>query len=1003
MQLRATIDSFRLHCNDLDQVRLVVLYKAGTPFYQRQYDRLAQEFQNITFIREEKFKPQLLDIVTDSDAILFLVDDNIFVRHFTISEICTALDLHPQAVGFSLRLGKNTTYCYAKNIPQKLPVFRTIGNGGLIFDWTSEQCDFGYPLEVSSSIYRKDDIIELLLKVPFTNPNTLEDALASNAHLYRQLRSRLLCFEKSVTFCAPVNMVQNVWQNRAGKNINYSAEQLAEKFEHGYIVDIKRYNGFVPQACHQEVELYFVKPHEERSLEHENIMSVSLYSRLNNTTPSFSVVMANYNNARYLTEAIESVINQTFENWELVIVDDGSTDHSVEIIKGYLNDKRIRLIRHQHNRGYTSSLKTALASIRSDYFGILDSDDCLTEDALEVMVHAHIKYPDCGLIYSQFMFCNDQMDPLKKGFCEEIAAGSNAMDKHVVSHFKTFKLWDYLKTDGYDESILYAEDIDIVYKMEEVAKLKFINQVLYLYRELPESLSHSRSKINVSIMSRVKARINALKRRCRARASAEGEDFNGLFKQAVQKARIDFEDVQQYFELLGQLYRRGVLNEIKLPTEFIDKNTDDILLWIAANVSIDFMKLFSILKPASARTTQPFITIEMAAYNTARYIKQAIDSILAQSYENYELVIVDDGSADETRRIVELYTDKRIRYIYQPHKNCARARNRIIAEARGEYLLCVDSDDYLAPDYLEQMVSWAKENPDAEYLYPSHLTLVDACGNLLTEQWRYEEFSSNEALVHFLFDQAYGPIPNPGSLKKKALFEKVGGYDESLDSVEDFAFLCKNALRLKFKKADICSSYFYRKVPGSSSHRYRARNRIIAQTLNEMVMLYKPEILCPEIAHTEFPKTKQRLFLQYIIGVFEKHANSDMVKYSEFFTEYAAVYKQKLLNIAGAETAGGQGLDLSGQMTFLGCFEQGVKWLKESDPERALVFFNHAYEMDPRTPDINHARAVALMQLKRFEEALAACDAELVVQPDHKGAIRLKEILSKRIKCRSNR
>ncbi len=111
----------------------------------------------------------------------------------------------------------------------------------------------------------------------------------------------------------------------------------------------------------------------------------------NSDTISFSILMANYNNGKYIKEAIESVISQTFPKWELIIVDDCSTDNSVVIIKSFLSENRIKLIQHKKNMGYGGSLKTAADNASNKFISILDSEDKLHENALEIMSESYRK------------------------------------------------------------------------------------------------------------------------------------------------------------------------------------------------------------------------------------------------------------------------------------------------------------------------------------------------------------------------------------------------------------------------------------------------------------------------------------------------------------------------------------------------------------------------------------------------------------------------------------
>jgi len=229
--------------------------------------------------------------------------------------------------------------------------------------------------------------------------------------------------------------------------------------------------------------------------------------------PQFSVLMANYSNGRYIGEAIQSVLDQTFRDWELVIVDDCSTDNSIEVIEPYLQDERVRLLKNNVNLGYIRTLNRLVYEARAEILGILDSDDALTSDAIEVMHGAHKLHPQCGFIYSQFASCDSELNLEAKGFCDSLKPGETTLRRDCVSAFRTFRKSDYFKTEGFAEEVLYAEDKDLTYKMEEVTQFLFIDRVLYKYRTLPLSQSNEPRAAQVGWSSSFLARYKAYKRR----------------------------------------------------------------------------------------------------------------------------------------------------------------------------------------------------------------------------------------------------------------------------------------------------------------------------------------------------------------------------------------------------------------------------------------------------------------------------------------------------------
>jgi hypothetical protein len=299
MQLDATLRSFSVHCRDHREVRLFVIYKATRDLIREQYVRLAQEDRDVNFMEEEDFRSDFLGLLSAQligrpiglfrralirrgawvgrvnnlgvtfdrlRHLLFLVDDSIFVRDFSLHEVCEVLDGHPEALGFTFHLGRNVTSCYSHSKPQSLPRFTQLEGRVLEFDWSSAEDDFGYPMQLSGAVYRTSDLVPLLNTLPFENPNRLEAQMAARAHLFRRKEPCLLCYEQSVAFCNPINRVQTIYPNRVASTSDYSIERLAGMFEDGYRFKIEAYNGFVADgtAATQEIPPILQHPPNHR-------------------------------------------------------------------------------------------------------------------------------------------------------------------------------------------------------------------------------------------------------------------------------------------------------------------------------------------------------------------------------------------------------------------------------------------------------------------------------------------------------------------------------------------------------------------------------------------------------------------------------------------------------------------------------------------------------------------------------------------------------------------
>ncbi len=285
LQLEAMLNSFFLQVADASMVRMSVLYRVSSARHQSQYDQLERLFKGrVGFVPETNFRRQVLAILdatsganavtararlsaafrrrgpatvqprpTAPDYVLILVDDSLFIRTFSVSAAARALASNVDVAGFSLRLGSNTIFSYAFSRLQSLPEFSRVDGGFLKFNWTEADGDFGYPLELSSSFYAMETMLRLLKHIKFNNPNVLESQLSLVAPRLRRTLPMLLCHEHSVAFSAPLNRVQQVYENRAGASSELSTESLAALFEQGQRINVRVLNGFSPTACHQEV------------------------------------------------------------------------------------------------------------------------------------------------------------------------------------------------------------------------------------------------------------------------------------------------------------------------------------------------------------------------------------------------------------------------------------------------------------------------------------------------------------------------------------------------------------------------------------------------------------------------------------------------------------------------------------------------------------------------------------------------------------------------------
>jgi hypothetical protein len=257
LQLDLLLRSLNSCCSDLALADIKVIYKTSDERHAKSYETVQSEWKNIQYIEETNFKNDLVNALTGYDHVLFLVDDTIFCNKFNLDEITKLLDKCSNILGFSLRLGENTDYCFSCNAYQNIPEMHEVTENISKYLWTFAQYDFFYVAEVSSSIYRVKDILGIIEDKEFINPNQLEDRLFFNLGKFVVLKPRMACYNTSVAFANPLNQTTTTnHSNRTGNNDDYSIENLLEIYEKGGRINSDRFYGLITKAAHQLEELF---------------------------------------------------------------------------------------------------------------------------------------------------------------------------------------------------------------------------------------------------------------------------------------------------------------------------------------------------------------------------------------------------------------------------------------------------------------------------------------------------------------------------------------------------------------------------------------------------------------------------------------------------------------------------------------------------------------------------------------------------------------------------
>lgn len=213
----------------------------------------------------------------------------------------------------------------------------------------------------------------------------------------------------------------------------------------------------------------------------------------------------------------------------------------------------------------------------------------------------------------------------------------------------------------------------------------------------------------------------------------------------------------------------------------------------------------------------PEVSVVIATYNMGQYVRQAILSVLAQPDQNLEVVVVDDGSTDNTREVLrEFAEDSRVRILLQENQGQPKAKNAGWRIARGRFIGFCDADDYWLPNKLALQLPLLKANPRVGVVY-STVMILETDGTLRPSRKRSHDCGN---FLERMF--VYNLVPFGTAAIRRECLEQVGGFDESIPMGIDWDLWLRIALDWEFDLVNE-PTYVYRIWPGQMSHNLKKR------------------------------------------------------------------------------------------------------------------------------------------------------------------------------------
>lgn len=472
LQLDAVLSSFYFNCLDSENISLKVIYKGN----QERYKILENQYKSVEFIEDKNFKEQIISNLSIFNYFIFMNDNTFFINSFSIEQIKNKLENQKDAIGFSLKLGKNINYVYQERIRQEIPELIPVDNNIFKFNLATAKHSFNNLSDLTEMVYRTEDFLPSISKLNFNNLENLNYFLHNVKSNYIHSKKILFCFERSVAFQALPEITYNYHPSNILFNVEkFPLEKLDEIFDNGNRIKTSVYKNMIPISVTSEIKLYFTNKNIEFKPKYDLIFN-------DKNNPLISVVIPCYKQAIYLHDAVKSMAAQTYDNFEIIIVNDGSPDNTSNVsnelmeLYPYLNIKLVE----KTNGGVCDARNKGIESAKGQWILPFDADDMFDKSFFQEAVEIIKNNSNINLITTNLVSFGDRISHWRP----------TDYTPEVVPHINTFinssmykkELWE--KTGGYNPVIPWGgEDWNFWITCSEIGINYYrIEKNLFLYR-----------------------------------------------------------------------------------------------------------------------------------------------------------------------------------------------------------------------------------------------------------------------------------------------------------------------------------------------------------------------------------------------------------------------------------------------------------------------------------------------------------------------------------------
>lgn len=521
--------------------------------------------------------------------------------------------------------------------------------------------------------------------------------------------------------------------------------------------------------------------------------------------PKVSVIIPVYNAEKFLRQCLDSVVKQTLREFEVICVDDGSTDHSLKILNDYRAlDDRVRVFT-QTNQGAAVARNLGIEKANGEYLLFLDSDDFFEKTLLEETYVAGAEVNADIVLFAAKQFNHkvkksENMPWILKTelLPDRVFAASEIADRifQVTTPSpwtKLFRKKFVLENRLQYQNLKNANDLSFVYTALFLAqKIRWLDRPLVNYRVNQGDSTQAKKK---KYPKEFYFALKKLKQELEDRKLFD--KFSNSFTQvAEENVRWNLKNIP--YDIVSKEERQEIYKKLDL-LEHTESQKNDIT--------------------RNNDSSQPDISIVIPVYNVAPYLEECIKSVINQTHENIEIICVDDCSMDSSRDILNQYAyiDNRIKVIFKSkNEGTHLARETGCKAATGKYILFMDSDDYLDLELCAELLNRVSIDTDI-----FHYGMITSFFTEVTEEnkkWRhaymkpYQGFLEKERILQAAYIDKLFATSLVGKLFKRELcllaYENISRLESSVGEDIYFFFILAS-LATKYEGVETAFKYHY--------------------------------------------------------------------------------------------------------------------------------------------------------------------------------------------------